>query len=34
VADLMVELPRPRDKRTEPFNAMTDRIFSLIEERG
>jgi NitT/TauT family transport system ATP-binding protein len=34
VADLTVELPRPRDKRAEAFNAMTDRIFSLIEERG
>jgi NitT/TauT family transport system ATP-binding protein len=34
VADLMVDLPRPRDKRTDAFNAMTDRIFSLIEERG
>ncbi|HKD70129.1 MAG TPA: ABC transporter ATP-binding protein [Candidatus Binataceae bacterium] len=34
VADLSVDLPRPRDKRHEGFNAMTDRIFSLIEERG
>ena len=34
VADLTVELPRPRDKRTDAFNAMTDRIFSLIEERA
>jgi NitT/TauT family transport system ATP-binding protein len=34
VADLNVELARPRDKRTEAFNAMTDRIFSLIEERA
>src|SRR5487761_2197572 len=34
VADLLIELPRPRDKRTETFNAFTDRIFSLIEERA
>ncbi len=34
VADLKVELPRPRDKRTEAFNALTDKVFSLIEERG
>ncbi|HLH76208.1 MAG TPA: ABC transporter ATP-binding protein [Candidatus Binataceae bacterium] len=34
VADLQIELPRPRDKRTEAFNSLTDRIFSLIEERA
>ncbi len=34
VADLKVDLPRPRDRRSEGFNAWTDRIFSLIEERG
>ena len=34
VADLLIELPRPRDKRTEAFNSLTDRIFSLIEERA
>ena len=33
VADLKVDLPRPRDRRSEPFNAWTDKIFSLIEER-
>ncbi|HEY2106929.1 MAG TPA: ABC transporter ATP-binding protein [Candidatus Binataceae bacterium] len=33
VADLSIDLPRPRDKRHEGFNALTDRIFSLIEER-
>jgi NitT/TauT family transport system ATP-binding protein len=33
VADLKIGLPRPRDKRHEGFNALTDRIFSLIEER-
>jgi NitT/TauT family transport system ATP-binding protein len=33
VADLKVTLPRPRDKRSEGFNVLTDRIFSLIEER-
>ncbi len=25
--------PRPRDRRKESFNAWTDKIFSLIEER-
>jgi NitT/TauT family transport system ATP-binding protein len=34
VKDLKVELPRPRDRRTEAFNALTDKVFSLIEERG
>ncbi|HKM99337.1 MAG TPA: ABC transporter ATP-binding protein [Candidatus Binataceae bacterium] len=34
VADLKIELPRPRDRRSEVFNALTDKIFSLIEERG
>ena len=34
VADLKVELPRPRDKRTETFNSLTDKVFSLIEERA
>jgi len=34
VADLKVGLPRPRDRRTEAFNALTDKVFSLIEERG
>ncbi len=34
VGDLKVELPRPRDKRTEPFNALSDKVFSLIEERS
>jgi len=33
-ADLKVELPRPRDRRKEDFNALTDKVFSLIEERG
>jgi NitT/TauT family transport system ATP-binding protein len=33
VADLKVELPRPRDRRKEGFNALTDKVFSLIEER-
>jgi len=33
VADLRVELPRPRDRRTEVFNNLTDKVFSLIEER-
>ena len=34
VADLKVELPRPRDRRKESFNALTDKVFSLIEERA
>jgi NitT/TauT family transport system ATP-binding protein len=34
VADLKVDLPRPRDRRSDGFNAWTDRVFSLIEERG
>ncbi|MGH7933583.1 MAG: ABC transporter ATP-binding protein [Candidatus Binataceae bacterium] len=34
VADLRVELPRPRDRRREGFNALTDKVFSLIEERA
>jgi NitT/TauT family transport system ATP-binding protein len=34
VADLKVDLPRPRDRRTEAFNAWTDKVFSLIEERS
>ncbi len=34
VADLKITLPRPRDRRTESFNALTDKIFSLIEEGG
>jgi len=34
VKDLKIELPRPRDRRNEAFNALTDKVFSLIEERG
>src|SRR5271154_4209688 len=34
VKDLKVELPRPRDRRTDAFNALTDKVFSMIEERG
>jgi NitT/TauT family transport system ATP-binding protein len=34
VADLKVNLPRPRDRRHEGFNALTDKVFSLIEERA
>jgi len=33
-ADLQVDLPRPRDRRKEGFNALTDKVFSLIEERS
>ena len=32
-AELKVDLPRPRDRRHEAFNALTDKVFSLIEER-
>jgi NitT/TauT family transport system ATP-binding protein len=32
-AELKVDLPRPRDRRQESFNALTDKVFSLIEER-
>jgi NitT/TauT family transport system ATP-binding protein len=34
VANLKVGLPRPRDRRQEQFNALTDKVFSLIEERA
>ncbi len=34
LADLKVDLPRPRDRRKEAFNALTDQVFSLIEERA
>ncbi len=34
LADCKVELPRPRDRRSEQFNAIAERVFSLIEERG
>jgi len=34
VADLKVDMPRPRDRRAEAFNHWTDKVFSLIEERG
>ena len=34
VGDLKVDIPRPRDRRKESFNALTDKVFSLIEERA
>jgi NitT/TauT family transport system ATP-binding protein len=34
VADLKVDLPRPRGRRHEGFNALTDKVFRLIEERA
>jgi NitT/TauT family transport system ATP-binding protein len=34
IADLKVEIPRPRNRRNEEFNALTDKVFSLIEERA
>jgi NitT/TauT family transport system ATP-binding protein len=33
-AELKVDLARPRDRRQEAFNALTDKVFSLIEERA
>jgi NitT/TauT family transport system ATP-binding protein len=32
-ADIRVEIPRPRDRRTDTFNNLVDKVFSLIEER-
>lgn len=34
VRDLRVDLARPRDRRTEAFNQLSDQVFSLIEERA
>ncbi len=34
LADLHIDLPRPRDRRSDAFNALTDKVFSLIEERN
>ena len=34
VGDLKDDIPRPRDRRKEGFNALTDKVFSLIEERA
>jgi NitT/TauT family transport system ATP-binding protein len=34
VGDIKVELQRPRDRRGESFNQLTDKVFSLIEERA
>jgi NitT/TauT family transport system ATP-binding protein len=33
-ADIRVEIPRPRDRRTDAFNQLVDKVFSLIEERA
>jgi len=33
-ADIKVEIPRPRDRRTDVFNQLVDKVFSLIEERS
>ncbi len=33
-AELKVDLVRPRDRRQEAFNTLTDKVFSLIEERA
>jgi len=32
-ADIKVQIPRPRDRRTDEFNQLVDKVFSLIEER-
>src|SRR5271157_2288258 len=34
VGDVRVGMPRPRETRPEPFNALTDKVFSMIEERA
>ena len=34
VRDLRVTLARPRDRRSEAFNQLSDQVFSLIEERA
>jgi NitT/TauT family transport system ATP-binding protein len=34
VGDLKIDMPRPRDRRAEGFNSYTDKVFSMIEERG
>ncbi|MGH7905691.1 MAG: ABC transporter ATP-binding protein [Candidatus Binataceae bacterium] len=34
LADLRIDLPRPRDRRAEAFNQYADKVFSLIEERS
>ncbi len=34
VADMKLDIPRPRDRRSEAFNTWTDKVFSLIEERS
>jgi NitT/TauT family transport system ATP-binding protein len=33
-ADVKVDLTRPRDRRRDAFNSLTDKVFSLIEERA
>src|SRR5487761_680444 len=33
-ADIKVEIPRPRDRRTDSFNNLVDKVFSLIKERA
>jgi NitT/TauT family transport system ATP-binding protein len=32
--EVVVDLPRPRDRKSEAFYALTDRVFSLITEGG
>ena len=34
VGDVKVDMQRPRDRRSDAFNALTDKVFSMIEERG
>jgi NitT/TauT family transport system ATP-binding protein len=34
LADVPVDLPRPRDRKSGPFYELTDRVFSLITEGG
>jgi NitT/TauT family transport system ATP-binding protein len=34
LAEVAVDLPRPRDRKSTPFYDLTDRVFSLITEGG
>ncbi len=34
LAEVTVDLPRPRDRKSESFYALTDRVYSLITEGG
>ena len=34
LAEVTVDLPRPRDRKSAPFYDLTDRVYSLITEGG